>query len=135
MTHYFPQCVKRRRSHLRTCPHLPEREPSCPRAEALVDMLRLCLKACAAEHQVVPRIIADKDDLEALALGKRENIHALSGWRYEIFGKARVAIAGRKNRAQSGWQKRNHFYRCRVIAHALSQKFLCFKTLLHVAFS
>jgi ribonuclease D len=55
-------------------------------SEAIVDLLRLLLKAQASEHQVVPRLIADKDELEALASGQRENIHALIGWRGEVFG-------------------------------------------------
>jgi ribonuclease D len=68
-------------------PRLPEREPFAPESEALCDLLRLLLKACAAHARVVPRLIAGKDDLEALAMGRRENIHALTGWRFEIFGK------------------------------------------------
>lgn len=67
-------------------PRLPDREPFPPECEALADMLRLLLKACAVRERVVPRLIADKDDLEALAMGKRNNIHALTGWRKEIFG-------------------------------------------------
>jgi ribonuclease D len=67
-------------------PRLPEREPFAPESEALADLLRLLLKACAAKERVVPRLIADKDDLEALAQGKRDGIHALTGWRFEIFG-------------------------------------------------
>jgi len=68
------------------CPRLPDRPAFLPEAEALADMLRLLLKACAASLRIVPRLIADKDDLEALAMGKRDHIHALTGWRYEIFG-------------------------------------------------
>ena len=67
-------------------PRLPERVPFPPESEALAEMLRLLLKACSASARVVPRLIADKDDLEALAMGKRENVHALTGWRLEIFG-------------------------------------------------
>jgi ribonuclease D len=67
-------------------PRLPDKVFFPPESEALAEMLRLLLKACAASARVVPRIIADKDDLEALAMGNRENIHALTGWRNEIFG-------------------------------------------------
>jgi ribonuclease D len=69
------------------CPRLPDRVILSGNNEALIDMLRMLLKVCAGTAQVVPRIIADKDGLELLALGKRENIHALTGWRYDIFGK------------------------------------------------
>ena len=77
-------------------PRLPDRDPFLPEAEALADMLRLLLKACAAHARVVPRLIADKDDLEALAMGKRDNIHTLAGWRNEIFGsRALQLLAGK----------------------------------------
>ena len=68
-------------------PKLPEGERFPPECEALAEMLRLLLKACAAKERVVPRVIADKEDIEALALGKRDGIHALTGWRFEIFGR------------------------------------------------
>jgi len=67
-------------------PRIPAKPAMPEGSEAIVDLLRLLLKACAAKHHVVPRLIADKDDLELLAIGTRENIHALTGWRYEIFG-------------------------------------------------
>ena len=69
------------------CPRLPDRDIMPEGSEAIADLLRLLLKACAAQHQVVPRVIADKDDLDALAVGKREGLHVLTGWRFELFGK------------------------------------------------
>jgi len=68
------------------CPRLPAREVMPEGCEAVADLLRLLLKACAAKQHVVPRLIADKDDLDALAMGKREHVHALTGWRYDMFG-------------------------------------------------
>ena len=82
----------RRRCRPRNIRACPEREHFPPECEALAEMLRLLLKACSASEKIVPRIIADKDDLEALAMGKRENIHALTGWRNEIFGKRAVQL-------------------------------------------
>jgi len=77
-------------------PRLPEREAFPPESEALADLLRLFLKSCAVQHRVVPRLIADKDDLESLAIGKRDNIHALTGWRKEIFGDAALKLLAGK---------------------------------------
>lgn len=74
------------------CPHLPGRDALPEGAEAVADLLRLLLKACAAEQQVVPRLIADKDELEALAVGKRDGLHVLHGWRYEIFGRQALRL-------------------------------------------
>jgi ribonuclease D len=73
-------------------PRLPDRPFFPPESEALADMLRLLLKACAAKERIVPRLIADKDDLEALAMGKRDHIHALDGWRMEIFGRSALQL-------------------------------------------
>ena len=49
-------------------------------------MLQLLLKISADHHGIAAPMIAAKDDLEAIALGHEET-PALSGWRYDIFGK------------------------------------------------
>jgi ribonuclease D len=53
----------------------------------LVDLLRVLLKLRAEENDVAPRLIADAEDLELLAASDRAEVRALSGWRYEIFGR------------------------------------------------
>ena len=53
---------------------------------ALVDLLRVLLKACAARHKVAPRLIADGDDLERIAVEEAPDVAAMKGWRYELFG-------------------------------------------------
>jgi ribonuclease D len=35
---------------------------------------------------VAPRLIADSDDLERIALENEPNVPAMSGWRRELFG-------------------------------------------------
>ncbi len=52
-----------------------------------VEILRLLLKVSADRHGVSSSMIADKDDLENIALGET-NTPALHGWRYDIFGRA-----------------------------------------------
>lgn len=53
---------------------------------ALVDMLRVLLKSCAARNKVAPRLIADGDELERLAVEATPDVPAMRGWRYELFG-------------------------------------------------
>ena len=53
---------------------------------ALVDMLRVLLKSCAARNKVAPRLIADGDDLERLAVEAQPDVPAMRGWRFDLFG-------------------------------------------------
>jgi ribonuclease D len=53
---------------------------------ATVELLRVLLKACAARSRVAPRLIADADHLERLAVEEAPDIPALKGWRHELFG-------------------------------------------------
>jgi ribonuclease D len=53
---------------------------------ATVELLRVLLKACAARNKVAPRLIADADDLERLAMEDEPDVPALKGWRYTLFG-------------------------------------------------
>jgi len=53
---------------------------------AIVELLRVLLKGCAARNKVAPRLIADADDLERLAVEDAPDIPALKGWRFELFG-------------------------------------------------
>jgi ribonuclease D len=57
--------------------------------EACLDILRMLLKQCCEEAHVVPRLVADRDELEALVKGDvpMTNSHIFHGWRYEVFGK------------------------------------------------
>jgi ribonuclease D len=55
-------------------------------ATALIDLLRVLLKASAARHRVAPRLIAGSDDLERIALEAEPDIPALKGWRRRLFG-------------------------------------------------
>ena len=53
---------------------------------ALLDLLRVLLKTCAARHKVAPRLIADGDDLERMAVEDAPDVPAMRGWRYDLFG-------------------------------------------------
>ncbi|MDX2259918.1 MAG: ribonuclease D [Hyphomicrobiaceae bacterium] len=61
-------------------------------AAATLELLKVLLKACAAQHRVAPRLIADSSDLEALAREPEPDIPALRGWRRELFGEDALAL-------------------------------------------
>ena len=71
---------------------------------AVVDLLRTLLKMKAEQAGVAARLVASADELDRMAAGKRD-VHALSGWRKEIFGDDAVAlIEGRLALALQGDQ-------------------------------
>ena len=70
----------------------PERprmgEPSPP----VLDLLKTLLRLKAHQFRVAPRLVADSEDLERLAIGDDEGIPALHGWRAEVFGRDAIAL-------------------------------------------
>ncbi len=52
---------------------------------AVVDLLRTLLRLKAEEAGVAARLVASADEIDRLAAGKRD-LHALKGWRREVFG-------------------------------------------------
>jgi ribonuclease D len=52
---------------------------------ALADLLRVLLKAKAEQFGVASKLIAQANDLDAIAAGERD-VAAMSGWRREVFG-------------------------------------------------
>lgn len=60
-----------------------------------VAMLQLLLKVQADVHGIASSIITNKEEMEAIALGKQD-VPALQGWRYDVFGqKAEALMQGR----------------------------------------
>jgi ribonuclease D len=70
----------------KTVPAIREGSGLPPEKTATVELLRVLLKACAARNKVAPRLIADTDHLERLAVEQEPDVPALKGWRYELFG-------------------------------------------------
>ncbi len=62
---------------------------------ALSDMLRVLLKAKSEELGVAAKLIANSSDLDSLASGER-TVPALSGWRYQIFGREALELCDGK---------------------------------------
>lgn len=53
---------------------------------AVIELLKVYLKAVAARYGVAKKLIATSDDLEALARSDRPDSLAITGWRAELFG-------------------------------------------------
>ncbi|WP_341760301.1 ribonuclease D [Candidatus Endowatersipora endosymbiont of Watersipora subatra] len=70
------------------------RLPSRPtgRKGAETELLRLLLKIVSEASGVASKLIATMDDLEKIAEKEDANVAALSGWRYEIFGKSALEL-------------------------------------------
>ncbi len=60
--------------------------PLSAEASATMELLRVLLKAAAARNRVAPRLIADAEDLERIAVEREPDVPALKGWRREVFG-------------------------------------------------
>jgi ribonuclease D len=66
-------------------PSVPKHKKPSENISSAVAMLQLLLKVKADVHGIAAPMIASKDDLEALALGK--DTPALHGWRNDVFGR------------------------------------------------
>lgn len=74
-----------------TWPQPEERDkPMAAAQEACLDQLKLLLRQKCEDAHTVPRLVADKQELEDVVRGKLplEKAHFGHGWRYEIFGQA-----------------------------------------------
>jgi ribonuclease D len=69
-----------------TLPAINQSSGSSSDVNAMCDVLRVLLKATAQRHKVAPRLIADSEDLEAIASQREPDVPALKGWRRELFG-------------------------------------------------
>ncbi|GAB5457525.1 MAG: ribonuclease D [Henriciella sp.] len=78
-------------------PSLPKRKHNAETPAGAPEMLKVLLKAVSDETSVVPRLIANAADIEKLARGETsEDIPALTGWRYDVFGrKAQALLSGK----------------------------------------
>ena len=58
----------------------------------MIELLRVLLKLQCEEHHVAQRLVATSGDLEAIAAEDAPQVAALKGWRYEVFGRAALAL-------------------------------------------
>jgi len=71
---------------------LPGRARGRGNNTATVELLKVLLKAVCENEGVAPKIIANVDDLEAIAEDDDADVAALSGWRRKIFGEPALAL-------------------------------------------
>ncbi len=76
----------------KTVPPIERGEPMPPEAQAVVDLLRVLLKATAGRHGVAPKLIATSDELEEIARSDEADVAVLRGWRKKLFGDDALAL-------------------------------------------
>jgi ribonuclease D len=76
----------------KTIPPIERGEPMPPEAQAVVDLLRVLLKARAGSHGVAPKLIATSDELEEIARSDDTDAPVLRGWRRKLFGDDALAL-------------------------------------------
>jgi ribonuclease D len=59
---------------------------------AVLDLLKVLLKAVSESERVAPKILANVDDLEAIASDDEADVPALRGWRRTAFGEKALAL-------------------------------------------
>ncbi|MFT5775410.1 ribonuclease D [Hyphomonas sp.] len=76
--------------------YAPELEPRVQNAQipaGAPELLKVLLKHVSDEHNVVPRLIANAADIDRIARGETsEDIGAMTGWRFDMFGKKAQAL-------------------------------------------
>ena len=76
----------------------PKPLPSLERTErrntnsATVELLKVLLKMVAETEGVAPKVLANVDDLEAIAQDDAAEVPALNGWRLPVFGEKALAL-------------------------------------------
>ena len=69
-----------------TLPPLPRGKPPSAESQAILELLKVLLKSCAARNRVATKLIANNQDLENIASGRDDGVAALTGWRHNLFG-------------------------------------------------
>jgi len=77
-------------------PEIPPRRAPIRGHEALVALLQTLLRLRCEDHDVAPKLVATRDELDSIATTNDSDIRPLQGWRYELFGKDALDLkAGR----------------------------------------
>jgi ribonuclease D len=71
---------------------VPERARHRQSTGAIVELLKVLLKAVSEAEGVAPKIIATVDDLEAIAENDNADVGPLRGWRRQLFGEKALAL-------------------------------------------
>ncbi|WP_134498761.1 ribonuclease D [Microvirga pakistanensis] len=71
---------------------MPERSRGRGNTGAVVDLLKVLLKAVAEQEGVAPKIVATVEELEAIADSDHADVPSLHGWRRTLFGDKALAL-------------------------------------------
>lgn len=74
------------------CPSLPEGNVVPPQLTPTLELLKVLLKRQCEEARVAQKLLASKDELELVVLGKLKDTHLSHGWRWEVFGQHAEAL-------------------------------------------
>ncbi len=77
---------------MKSLPAVDHGSPPSAEAGAVIELLRVLLKAKSAEHGVAPKLLATTSDLEQIAASDSADVPALKGWRRELFGEAALKL-------------------------------------------
>jgi ribonuclease D len=73
-------------------PFVAETPPPKPGSGALVDLLKVLLKARSDEMDVAQKLIASTEDLQRIANEDEPQVRAMHGWRNEVFGELAMRL-------------------------------------------
>ncbi|MFN3171367.1 MAG: ribonuclease D [Hyphomicrobiales bacterium] len=73
-------------------PKLPKSKRNPESAPAIAELLKVALKLVAEREGVAPRIIANTEDLETIAIHGDTDVKAMHGWRRDLFGEMALQI-------------------------------------------
>ncbi|MGD1887710.1 MAG: ribonuclease D [Cohaesibacteraceae bacterium] len=73
-------------------PKLPKTKRNPESAPAIAELLKVALKLVAEREGVATRVIANADDLEAIAIYGEADVKAMQGWRRDLFGDMALKI-------------------------------------------
>jgi ribonuclease D len=68
------------------CPSPVRQRGPANKAGPAADLLKVLLKIKCDTHGVAQKLIANSDDIEAIAADDEADVPALQGWRRELFG-------------------------------------------------
>ena len=74
------------------CPVPPRHQTLGTKKGPATDLLKVLLKVKCDAHGVAQKLIANSDDIEAIAQDDNADVRALQGWRRDIFGNDALAL-------------------------------------------
>lgn len=74
------------------CPELPDGIILPPTAGAAIELLRVLLKRQCDRENVAQKLVANRSDLEHIAIGRMRDTAISHGWRWQVFGRHADAL-------------------------------------------